>query len=75
MTGDFYDDGSERQVVVLYFHDTRQVKEFTVRLDSDAGKEDWRVLMKSADFKDATHAPNWAPKEPGGTGSRMKNSN
>ncbi|MFF7881770.1 hypothetical protein ACH40F_16440 [Streptomyces sp. NPDC020794] len=75
VTGDFYDDGSERQVVVLYFHDTRQVKEFTVRLDGDAGKEDWRVLMKSADFKDATHAPNWAPKEPGGTGSRMKNSN
>ncbi|MET8408628.1 hypothetical protein ABZV34_11085 [Streptomyces sp. NPDC005195] len=73
VTGDFYDGGSERQVVVLYFHDTRQVKEFTVRLDGDAGKEDWRVLMKSTDFKDATHAPSWAPKEPGGSGSRTKN--
>ncbi|MFJ4321611.1 hypothetical protein ACIP3A_00625 [Streptomyces tricolor] len=74
VTGDFYDDGSARQVVVLYFHDTHQVKEFTVRLDGDAGKEDWRVLMKSTDFKDATAAPSWAPKEPGGTGSKAKNS-
>ncbi|MFG2636161.1 hypothetical protein ACGFX8_20110 [Streptomyces sp. NPDC048362] len=73
VTGDFYDDGSERQVVVLYFHDTRQVEDFSVRLDGDAGKEDWRVLMKSTDFKDATQAPGWAPKEPGGTGSRTKN--
>ncbi|MFF7970420.1 hypothetical protein [Streptomyces sp. NPDC007905] len=73
VTGDFYDGGSERQVVILYFHATRQIKEFTVRLDGDAGKEDWRVLMKSTDFKDATHAPGWAPKEPGATGSRMKN--
>ncbi|MGX1548373.1 hypothetical protein [Streptomyces adustus] len=75
VTGDFYDDGSERQVVVLYFHDTRQVEEFTVRLDGDAGNEDWRVLMKSTDFKDATRTPDWVPKEPGGTGSRMKNGN
>lgn len=75
VSGDFYDGGSERQVVVLYFHDTHQVKEFTVRLDGDAGKEDWRILMKSPDFKDATHAPSWAPKEPGETGSRMKNNN
>ncbi|MGW2933590.1 hypothetical protein ACWDA7_17410 [Streptomyces sp. NPDC001156] len=59
--------------MVLYFHGTRQVKEFTVRLDGDAGNEDWRVLMKSTDFKDATQAPNWAPKAPGGTGSRMEN--
>lgn len=75
VTGDFYDGGSERQVVVLYFHDTRQVKDFTVRLDGDAGKENWRILMKSTDFKDATHAPSWAPKEPGGTGSKMNNTN
>ncbi|MEU1403492.1 hypothetical protein ABZ471_14205 [Streptomyces sp. NPDC005728] len=75
VTGDFYDGGSERQVVVLYFHDTRQTKEFTVRLDGDAGKDGWRILMKSTDFKDATHAPGWAPKEPGETGSRMKNNN
>ncbi|MEU4034105.1 hypothetical protein [Streptomyces collinus] len=75
VTGDFYDAGSERQVVVLYFHGTHQVKEFTVRLDGDAGKEDWRVLMKSTGFKDATQAPSWAPKEPGGTGSTMKNNN
>ncbi|MGV9344557.1 hypothetical protein ACWDSD_07090 [Streptomyces spiralis] len=73
VTGDFYDGGSERQVVVLYFHDSRQVKEFTIRLDGDAGKENWRVLMKSTDFKDAVHAPTWAPKEPGGTGSRTNN--
>ncbi|PKW09128.1 hypothetical protein SAMN05428944_3721 [Streptomyces sp. 1222.5] len=75
VTGDFYNDGSERQVVVLYFHGTHQFKEFTVRLDGDAGKEDWRILMKSTDFKDATQAPSWAPKEPGGTGSTMKNNN
>ncbi len=75
VTGDFYDGGSARQVVVLYFQDTHQVKEFTVRLDGAAGKEDWRVLMKSTDFKDATQAPSWAPKEPGGTGSTMKNNN
>ncbi|MER6559445.1 hypothetical protein ABT300_17235 [Streptomyces sp. NPDC001027] len=73
VTGDFYDAGSERQVVVVYFHDSRQVKEFTVRLDGDAGDDGWRVLMRSADFKDATRAPAWAPKEPGGTGSTMKN--
>ncbi|MFJ9735078.1 hypothetical protein ACIRUL_27710 [Streptomyces sp. NPDC101171] len=73
VTGDFHDGGSERQVVVLYFHDTRQKAEFTVRLDGDTGGENWRVLMKSPDFKDATRAPGWAPKEPGGTGSRMKN--
>lgn len=73
VTGDFYDGGSERQIVVLYFHDTHQVKDFTVRLDGDAGKEDWRILMKSTDFKDATHAPSWVPKEPGATNSQMKN--
>ncbi|WP_316739445.1 hypothetical protein [Streptomyces sp. MK7] len=75
VTGDFYDSGSERQVVVLYFHDSQQVKEFTVRLDGDAGKEDWRGLMKSTDFKDAVHAPGWAPKELGATGSRTNNNN
>ncbi|MEU9400185.1 hypothetical protein [Streptomyces sp. NPDC048242] len=70
VTGDFYDSGSERQVVVLYFHNSHQVQEFTVRLDGDPGSENWRVLMKSPGLKDATHAPTWAPKTPGATGSR-----
>ncbi len=70
VTADFYDGGSERQVVVLYFHDTKQVKEFSMRLDGDAGEDGWKVLMKETDFEDATRKPAWAPKAPGGTGSK-----
>ncbi len=69
VAADFYDDASERQVVVLYFQDTRQVKEVTVRLDGNAGEDGWRVLMKEASLKEATSPPAWAPKEPGGNGS------
>ncbi|MGW1375678.1 hypothetical protein ACWD6P_15605 [Streptomyces sp. NPDC002446] len=74
VTADFYDEGSERQVVVLYFHDTKQVKEFSMRLDGHAGEEGWRVLMKETDFKEATRKPAWAPEEPGGTGSKSSRS-
>ena len=69
VSADFYDEGSERQVVVLYFHDTGQVKDIMVRLDGHAGEEGWRVNMLETDPREATSPPKWAPKEPGGTGS------
>ncbi|MFI9049211.1 hypothetical protein [Streptomyces sp. NPDC053427] len=69
VSADFYDEGSQRQVVVLYFHATHQVKEISARIDSDEDGN-WRILMKETSFKDATGKPVWAPKEPGGAGSR-----
>ncbi|MCX4790919.1 MULTISPECIES: hypothetical protein [unclassified Streptomyces] len=69
VAADFYDEASERQVVVLYFQDTRQVKEINVRPDGLAGEDGWRVLMNETSLKEATSAPTWAPKEPGGDGS------
>ncbi|MFJ3662090.1 hypothetical protein ACIPPM_16680 [Streptomyces sp. NPDC090119] len=66
VSADFYDEASERQVVVLYFRDTGQVKELSLRVDGDSG---WRVLMDEADPEEAVRAPTWAPKEPGGQGS------
>ncbi|MFD9816077.1 hypothetical protein [Streptomyces sp. NPDC059080] len=70
VTADFYDEASERQVVVLYFHDTKQVKEFSLRVDGKSDEEKWQVLMKETDLKDAKQKPTWAPKEPGGTDSK-----
>jgi len=69
VTADFYDEGSERQVVALYFHDTGQVKDIMVRLDGLAGEAGWRVMMRETDPREATTPPDWAPKKPGGTGS------
>ncbi|PZG75301.1 hypothetical protein C1I97_37530 [Streptomyces sp. NTH33] len=69
VAADFYDEASERQVVVLHFQDTGQVKEITVRLDGHAGEDGRRVLMNEAGPKEATSPPVWAPKEPGGDGS------
>lgn len=73
VAADFYDEASERQVVVLYFHDTNQVKEITVRLDGNAGDDGWRVTMDETSWREATTPPTWAPKEPGGTGSKTSN--
>ena len=70
VTADFYDSGSVRQVVVLYFHDTKQIKEFSLRTEGDSDEVQWRFLMKETDFKDATRKPTWAPAEPGKTGSK-----
>ncbi|WP_328968766.1 hypothetical protein [Streptomyces sp. NBC_00239] len=67
VTADFYDEGSERQVVVVYFHDTARTKEFEVRL---AGADGWRVTMREPDPKEAAAPPAWAPKHPGGHQSR-----
>ncbi|MEV7960091.1 hypothetical protein [Streptomyces sp. NPDC088141] len=69
VAADFYDEASERQVVVLYFQDTHQVKEINVRPDGLAGEDGWHVLMNETSLKEATSAPTWAPKEPGGNGS------
>ncbi|MFD4973659.1 hypothetical protein [Streptomyces sp. NPDC058424] len=69
VAADFCDEASERQVVVLYFQGTRQVKEVTVRLDGSAGEDGWRVMMNEGSLKEATSPPTWAPKEPGGNGS------
>ncbi|MFJ5267377.1 hypothetical protein [Streptomyces sp. NPDC088358] len=69
VTADFYDEGSERQTVVLYFHGTGQTKEFDVRLDGDAGENGWHVLMDEPSMKEAAAKPAWAPATPGGSGS------
>ncbi|MFE1285756.1 hypothetical protein [Streptomyces sp. NPDC058751] len=69
VTADFYDEGSERQTVVLYFRNTGQTKEISVRLDGDAGDSGWHVLMDEPSMKEATAKPTWAPRTPGGSGS------
>ncbi|MEU4124002.1 MULTISPECIES: hypothetical protein [Streptomyces] len=69
VTADFYDSGSTRQVVVLYFHDTSQIKELQVRTVGDDG---WRVVMGQPDPEDATAAYPWVPKKPGELGSRRE---
>ncbi|MGW3668835.1 hypothetical protein [Streptomyces sp. NPDC005141] len=66
---DFYDEGSERQTVVLYFQDTGQKKEISVRLDGNAGADGWHVLMDEPSMREATAEPTWAPQTPGGSGS------
>lgn len=70
VTADFYDEGSTRQVVVLYFHDTAQIKEIQVRSAQDGVEDGWRVSMREPDPKEAAAAPDWAPKTPGGLGSK-----
>ncbi|MFF3674646.1 hypothetical protein ACFYYS_11735 [Streptomyces sp. NPDC002120] len=70
VTADFYDEGSVRQFVVVYFHDTAQVKGFSVRLTGSTGEGGWRVDMREPDPKEAAVAPEWVPKTPGGLGSK-----
>ncbi|MER6320213.1 hypothetical protein ABT237_41675 [Streptomyces sp. NPDC001581] len=67
ITAEFYDSGSTRQVVVLYFHDTGQIKELQVRTADDDG---WRVVMGQPDPKEATAVYPWVPKKPGELGSK-----
>ncbi|WAU79543.1 hypothetical protein O1Q96_07165 [Streptomyces sp. Qhu-G9] len=67
VTADFYDEGSTRQTVVLYFATSRQTKEITARLGED---DAWRIVLDEPDPKDASAKPDWAPAEPGGTGSK-----
>ncbi|MFG3497920.1 hypothetical protein [Streptomyces sp. NPDC047928] len=73
VSADFYGDGVDRQTVVLYFHDTKQVKELHVRLDGNAGEDGWRVVMNEPDPKQAATAPTWAPTAPGGLDSNIPN--
>ncbi|GHB22207.1 hypothetical protein GCM10010306_013620 [Streptomyces umbrinus] len=67
VTADFYDEGSTRQTVVLYFAKSRQTKEITARIGDD---DTWGLLLNEPDPKEASTGPTWAPAEPGGTGSR-----
>ncbi|WP_406835227.1 hypothetical protein ACICHK_01720 [Streptomyces sp. AHU1] len=69
VAADFYDEGSERQTVVLYFQDTGQRKEINVRLDGNGGDDGWHVLMDEPSMKEATVEPAWAPRTPGGSRS------
>ncbi|MEU9081335.1 hypothetical protein [Streptomyces sp. NPDC048357] len=70
VTAEFYDEGSVRQLVVVYFHDTAQIKGFSVRLTGPTGEGGWRVDMREPDPKKVTVAPDWVPKTPGGLGSK-----
>lgn len=66
VTADFYDEGSTRQVVVLYFAKTGQKKAIEVRIGGD---DTWGVTLDETDPAEAAEAPEWAPATPGGTGS------
>lgn len=70
VTAEFYDEGSVRQLVVVYFHDTGQTKSFVVRLTGRTGEDGWRVTMREPDPKQASAVPDWVPRTPGGLGSK-----
>ncbi|MEJ8645414.1 hypothetical protein WKI68_37740 [Streptomyces sp. MS1.HAVA.3] len=67
VTAEFYDEGSTRQEVVLYFHDTSQIKELQVRT---VGEDGWRVVMGEPDPEEAVAVYPWVPKKPGELGSK-----
>ncbi|MFF9243907.1 hypothetical protein ACF1AY_03840 [Streptomyces sp. NPDC014776] len=67
VTADFYDEGSVRQVVVLYFDRTGQIKEIEARIGED---DVWGLTLAEPDPADASARPPWAPAKPGATGSR-----
>lgn len=71
VTAEFYDEGSYRQNVVLYLHDTGQTKEIHVRPVSVDHKGVWRVSMAEPDPGEATAVAPWVPKTPGELGSTM----
>ncbi|MFE3325406.1 hypothetical protein [Streptomyces sp. NPDC059176] len=68
VTADFYDEGGERQTVVLYFHGTSQRAAVDVRLDGVGGEDGWRVRMNAPD--PARDLPDWVPAAPGALGSK-----
>ncbi|WP_326592595.1 hypothetical protein [Streptomyces sp. NBC_01294] len=70
VTAEFYDEGSVRQIVVVYFHDTAQTKAFHVRITGSTGEGGWRVSMREPDPREASAVPEWVPKAPGGLGSK-----
>ncbi|MDQ0718660.1 hypothetical protein QFZ55_008112 [Streptomyces luteogriseus] len=67
VTADFYDEGSVRQVVVLYFAKSGQVKEIEARIGED---DSWGLTLAEPDPAEAQAKPTWAPPKPGGSGSR-----
>lgn len=67
VTADFYDEGSVRQVVVLYFAKTGQVKEIEARIGED---DAWGITLAEPNPAEASARPSWAPAKPGTTGSR-----
>ncbi|MCX4960074.1 hypothetical protein [Streptomyces virginiae] len=64
VTADFYGSAVDRQAVVLYFHDTEQVKSINIRLDGNGGMDGWRLKMLEPDPEQATTNPDWVPKAP-----------
>lgn len=70
VTAEFYDEGSKRQTVILYFHDTDQIKQLSLRAGMGGEARDWYVYMDEAEFADATTVLPWVPKTPGALGSR-----
>ncbi|MFF5703771.1 hypothetical protein ACFY7H_14865 [Streptomyces sp. NPDC012794] len=70
VTAEFYDEGSKRQSIVLYFHTTGQVKQINTRAGMGGEDRDWYVFMDEADPAAATAVPSWIPKTPGALGSR-----
>ncbi|MFJ5776271.1 hypothetical protein [Streptomyces sp. NPDC093094] len=72
VAADFYDEGSVRQVVVLYFAKTGQTKAIEARR---GGEDDaWGLTLAEPDPAEATEKPTWAPPKPGGSGSRTSGS-
>ncbi|MGW7614047.1 hypothetical protein ACWGKW_43880, partial [Streptomyces sp. NPDC054766] len=63
----FYDEGSVRQVVVLYFARSGQIKEIEARRGEDGA---WGLTLAEPDPAEATAKPTWAPSKPGHSGSR-----
>ncbi|MCM1976690.1 hypothetical protein [Streptomyces sp. G1] len=70
MTAEFYDEGSLRQEVVLYLHETGQIEQIQVRAVSVDGKDVWRVTMDEPAPEEATVVHPWVPKKPGELGSK-----
>lgn len=71
VTAEFYDEGSYRQTVVLYLHNTGQIKELYVRAVLVDHEEAWLVRMAEADPAEATAVEPWIPKTPGELDSRF----
>ncbi|MEU6867929.1 hypothetical protein ABZ924_32625 [Streptomyces sp. NPDC046876] len=70
VTAEFYDEGSYRQTVVLYLHDTGQIKEIYVQPATVDRKGVWRVKMNEPNPGSATAVAPWIPKSPGELGSK-----
>ncbi|MFE9932297.1 hypothetical protein [Streptomyces sp. NPDC005533] len=70
VTAEFYDEGSYHQTVVLYLHDTHQVKQLHVLPVSGDRGTVYRVSMSEPDPAEATAVEPWVPKTPGELGSK-----